>query len=61
MVGVTLLTILLLRNSKDIGEAVSETVETLERTGGKHAFAHIKHCIPTCEVVFWKRELELPP
>ncbi|CAM9137979.1 unnamed protein product [Ectocarpus sp. 12 AP-2014] len=35
------------RNSQDIGEAVSCTVETLERNGGKHAFAHIKHCIPT--------------
>ena len=37
------------RNSQDIGEAVSDTVETLERSGGKHAFAHIKQCIPTCE------------
>ncbi|CAM9911551.1 unnamed protein product, partial [Laminaria digitata] len=33
----------------DIGEAVSDTVEQLEKHGGKKAFAHIKHCIPTCE------------
>ena len=30
---------------------MSETVETLERSGGKHAFAHIKQCIPTCEII----------
>ncbi|CAN0314265.1 unnamed protein product, partial [Hapterophycus canaliculatus] len=37
------------RQARHIGEAVSDTVETLERNGGKHAFAQIKHCIPTCE------------
>ncbi|CAM9495409.1 unnamed protein product, partial [Sphacelaria rigidula] len=35
------------RNGQDIGEAVASTLETLERHGGKHAFAHIKQCIPT--------------
>lgn len=38
-----------LRNNQDIGKAISDTVETLERSGGKDAFGHIKHCIPTCE------------
>ncbi|CAN0447238.1 unnamed protein product, partial [Ascophyllum nodosum] len=36
-------------NNQDIGEAVTTAVETLERHGGKNAFAHIKHCIPTCK------------
>ncbi|CAM9099660.1 unnamed protein product, partial [Discosporangium mesarthrocarpum] len=35
------------RNGGDIGDAIQETVETLERHGGKNAFVNIKHCIPT--------------
>lgn len=37
------------RSHEDIGEAVAATLETLERHGGKTAFAHIKQCVPTCK------------
>lgn len=37
------------RSAKDVGEAVRETLELLERTGGDDAFVNIKYMVPTYE------------
>lgn len=37
------------RSAKDVGEAVRETLELLERTGGEDAFVNIKYMVPTYE------------
>lgn len=34
---------------QDLGDFVGDVLALLEKTGGKHAFQHIKHTVPLCK------------
>ena len=37
------------RKQENVGDCIEETLEILEKTGGKNAFINIKYMIPTYE------------